>query len=92
MGAKKAANLFRIYCFMCRCDGRWVFSFNDEKRAIALWAIPLLAACQQRQAGLSIAGKARSLAIDWLGWICFFYINRFFKTSPISPVMQIARF
>ncbi|EEU98865.1 hypothetical protein ROSINTL182_09252 [Roseburia intestinalis L1-82] len=27
MGAKKAANLFRIYCFVCRCDGRWDIQF-----------------------------------------------------------------
>ncbi|CBL24700.1 hypothetical protein CK3_12770 [butyrate-producing bacterium SS3/4] len=27
MDAKKAANLFRIYCFMCRCGAAgWIFS------------------------------------------------------------------
>lgn len=60
MGAKKQQTFFRFTACMCRCDGRRVFRFNDEKRAIALWAIVLLAACQQRQAWLSIAGEARS--------------------------------
>ena len=41
------------------------------KRAVALWAIVLLVTYQQRQAGLSTVGEAHSLAVDWLGWVCY---------------------
>jgi len=27
---------------------------------------------QQGQAGLSTVGAAHSLAVDWLGWVCYF--------------------
>ena len=30
-----------------------------------------LIACQQRRAGLSTAGVAHLLAVDWLGWLCY---------------------
>ena len=29
-------------------------------------------AYQQRRAGLSTVGEAHLLAVDWLGWICYF--------------------
>ena len=32
----------------------------------------LLITHQQGQAGLSTAGAAHSLAVDWLGWLCYF--------------------
>ena len=37
---KKAANLFRIYCFLCRC-GAAGYSVVNNKRGGALWATPL---------------------------------------------------
>ena len=40
---------------------------------VALWAIVLLAAYLQRQAGLSTVGEAHLLAVDWLGWICYLF-------------------
>lgn len=39
-GRKKAANLFRIYCFLCRC-GAAGYSVVNNKRGGALWATPL---------------------------------------------------
>jgi hypothetical protein len=42
---------------------------------VALWAIVLLAAYLQRQAGLSTVGEAHLLAVDWLDWFCYkFYL------------------
>ena len=32
----------------------------------------LLITHQQGQAGLSTAGVAHSLAVDWFGWVCYF--------------------
>ena len=142
MGAKKAANLFRIYCFMCRCGaaGYSVFmlsvkpkleqAFNQlcsdvvlhirviitvhvgevadissvsvkdglyryhgysgyvlDRLPVRSWKIPLssimgkggsifccrpLITHRQGQAGLSTVGAAHLLAVDWLGWFCYF--------------------
>ena len=32
----------------------------------------LLITHQQGQTGLSTVGAAHSLAVDWLGWVCYF--------------------
>ena len=42
------------------------------ERAAALFAVALLITHQQGQAGLSTVGAAHSLAVDWLGWVCYF--------------------
>ena len=51
------------------------YSVVNKKRAVALWAIVLLTAHLQRQAGLSTVGEAHLLAVDWLGWICYQLLN-----------------
>jgi len=52
----------------------WVagYSVVNNKEGGSTWAIVLLAAYLQRQAGLSTVGEAHLLAVDWLGWICYF--------------------
>ena len=53
------------------------------KRAVALWAIVLLVTYQQRQAGLSTVGEAHSLAVDWLGWVCYLLDKQEFEYHDI---------
>ncbi|MFQ8645258.1 MAG: hypothetical protein ACLR9R_06185 [Faecalibacterium prausnitzii] len=42
------------------------------ERAAALFAVALLITHQQGQSGLSTVGAAHLLAVDWLGWVCYF--------------------
>ena len=48
------------------------------ERAAALFCCRPLITYQQGQTGLSTVGAAHSLAVDWLGWLCYSLIIGFF--------------
>jgi hypothetical protein len=55
---KSSKSFFKTYCFICRCDGRWLFSFY-KKRAAAPLSVVLLIADLQKWGKPSTAGNAR---------------------------------
>ena len=45
---------------------------EENGTSYVIRAVALLITEQQRRAGLSTVGAAHSLAVDWLGWVCYF--------------------
>ncbi len=70
---QKKQQIFFGFTASCAAVGWRDIQLLYEKRVVALWAIVLLAAHLQRQAGLSTVGEAHLLAVDWLGWICYLF-------------------
>ena len=46
---------------------------KNKSGAAALFCCRPLITHQQGQTGLSTVGAAHSLAVDWLGWVCYLY-------------------
>ena len=60
------------------------------ERAAALFCCRPLITHQQGQTGLSTVGVAHSLAVDWLGWICYFSSNCSSKKNSSSNFLSSA--